>query len=148
MEETLRELGGILLRGIPTFILVVLLHFYLKFMFFKPLGNVLHKRYLATEGARKAAAESLQRAAARAAEYEAKIRAARSEVYQAQEQVHKRLQDQETAALTSARQNAENAIREAREQLAKEVEVAKAGLTSQSEQLASTIADSLVRSAA
>ena len=43
MEETLRQLGGILLRAVPTFILVVLLHFYLKFIFFKPLQRVLRE---------------------------------------------------------------------------------------------------------
>ena len=148
MEETLHELGGILLRGVPTFILVVFLHFYLKFMFFKPLGNVLHQRYLATEGARKAAAESLERAAARAAEYEAKIRAARTEVYQAQEQIHLRLQEQENTALAHARQRADAEIHEARTQLAGDVELAKASLARESEILASQIAESLLRRAA
>ena len=40
----------------------------MKSVFFKPLEKVLHKRYEATEGARKQAAESLERAAAKAAE--------------------------------------------------------------------------------
>jgi len=46
MDETLRALGGILLRAIPTFVLVVLLHFYLKFVFFKPLQRVLRQRWV------------------------------------------------------------------------------------------------------
>ena len=37
MEETLHALGGILLRAIPTFLLVILLHFFLKYSFFGPL---------------------------------------------------------------------------------------------------------------
>ena len=56
MEATLHALSGILLRAIPTFLIVVFLHFYLKYMFFKPLGKVLQARYEATEGARLAAA--------------------------------------------------------------------------------------------
>ena len=54
MEETLRALGGILLKAVPTFILVILLHFYLKFIFFKPLQRVLRLRYEATEGREEA----------------------------------------------------------------------------------------------
>jgi F-type H+-transporting ATPase subunit b len=45
MEEILSQLGQLLLRAVPTFVLVVVLHFYLKYMFFKPLHKVLHERY-------------------------------------------------------------------------------------------------------
>ena len=61
----LQALGGTLLNAVPTFILVVLLHFYLKSLFFKPLGKVLHERYEATAGARLAAEKSMGRAATR-----------------------------------------------------------------------------------
>src|ERR1035437_10711175 len=91
MDATLLALGGILLKAVPTFLLVLLLNFYLKAVFFKPLEKVLRERYEATEGARKLAAESMERAAARTAEYEAAVRAARAEVYQAQEQIHTQL---------------------------------------------------------
>jgi len=60
---------------------------------------VLRQRYEATEGARKLAAESLERAAAKTAEYATAMRAARTEIYQAQEQAHKRLQEGELAEL-------------------------------------------------
>ena len=76
MDATLLALGGILLKAVPTFLLVILLNFYLKAVFFKPLEKVLRQRYEATEGARKLAAESMERAAARTAEYEAAMRAA------------------------------------------------------------------------
>ncbi len=55
MEATLAALGGILLKAIPTLLIVLLLHFYLKATFFKPLEKVLHERYNATEGSRKMA---------------------------------------------------------------------------------------------
>ena len=48
----LHALGGILLRAVPTFLLIILLHFYLKSIFFKPLERVLEARSEATEGAR------------------------------------------------------------------------------------------------
>src|SRR5260370_12090646 len=115
MDATLlRALGGISLRAVPTFLLVVFLNFYLKSVFFKPLEKVLHQRYLATEGARKLAQESLERAAARTAEYQAALRAAKNEIYQSQERLHKQLQEQEAAALLAARQRVEAAVQGAK----------------------------------
>jgi len=149
MDATLHQLGEILLRALPTFLLVVLLHFYLKIVFFKPMAKVLQQRYEVTEGARKLAEQSLKNAAARTAEYEAAMRAARGEVYQAQEQIHKQLQERETADLTVARQRAEAAVREARAQLAKDVESAKMSLERDSDMIADQITESiLLRSAA
>ncbi|HTS27721.1 MAG TPA: hypothetical protein VMH81_17725 [Bryobacteraceae bacterium] len=132
----------------PTFFFVVFLHFYLKYMFFKPLEKVLHERYLATEGARQIARESLERASAKTAEYEAALRAARTEIYQAAEQLHKQLQEKETAELTAARHRGEALIEEAKAQLGKDVEAAKAGLAQQAESLANRIADALLRRSA
>jgi F-type H+-transporting ATPase subunit b len=144
MDATLHALGGILLKAVPTFLLVVLLHFYLKGVFFKPLQKVLRQRYEATEGARKLAGEFLEHAAAKTSEYEAGMRAARAEIYQAQEQSHKRLQEAEFAELTAARRRAEAAVQEARNQLAGDVEAAKAGLARDSELLASQIVESIL----
>jgi F-type H+-transporting ATPase subunit b len=141
MAETLHALSGILVRAVPTFLLVFFLHFYLKYMFFRPLDKVLHARYEATEGARLRAAESLKRAAAKTAEYEAAIRAARAEVYRTQEQLHRRLQEEHAAQIHAAREQAEAAVRDAKAQLAAEVEQAKTDLAAQSDALASQIAD-------
>jgi F-type H+-transporting ATPase subunit b len=144
MEATLHALREILLRAVPTFLLVFLLHFYLKYMFFRPLEKVLRARYEATEGAQQRAAESLQKAADRTAEYEAALRAARAEVYQSQEHLHHRLQEEHAAQVQAARDQAEAALREAREQLAAEVLQVKAGLAAQSDALAGQIADAIL----
>jgi F-type H+-transporting ATPase subunit b len=145
MDAMLHPLGGILLRAVPTFLLVILLHFYLKSTFFKPLEKVLHKRYEATEGARKLAAQSLELAAAKTASYEAQLRAAKAEMYQAQEQLHKQLQEREAAAVAEARKHAEAAIKLAKTQLAEDVEAAKAGMAADSESLANQIAETILR---
>jgi F-type H+-transporting ATPase subunit b len=148
MDVILHQLGQLLLKAVPTFILVVLLQFYLKRVFFKPLEKVLQQRYEATEGAKKAAEESLQRAAAKAAEYEAAIRAARTEVYQAQEQLHSELQEREAAQVLEARKTAEAAVKAARAELQNDVEAAKTSLRADSEALANQIADSILRRSA
>jgi F-type H+-transporting ATPase subunit b len=148
MDATLHALGGILLKAVPTFLLVIFLDFYLKGVFFKPLEKVLHRRYEATEGARQLAEDALQKAAARTAEYEAAMRAARAEVYQAQEQLHKQLEEREAAELSAARARAEELIRQAKTRLDADVEAARAGLAQQSEILARQIAESLLRRSA
>src|SRR5438270_8158276 len=122
MDVILQQLGELLLKAAPTFILVVVLQFYLKRVFFKPLESVLRQRYEATEGARKAAEESLARAAAKAGEYEAAMRAARSELYKSQEQLYKQLQDRENARIVEARQRADAAVKAARADLASDVD--------------------------
>ena len=144
MEATLHQLGGILLKALPTFLLVIFLHYYLKYMFFKPLEKTLGERYAATEGARKLAAESLQRAERKTAEYEQAMRAERAKIYHDTEQHHKRLQEEEEAALAAERAGAEQHVREAKEQLARDLEAAKASLAATAESLARQIADSIL----
>src|SRR5260370_30693613 len=99
MDAMLHALGGILLRAVPTFLLVILLHFYLKIVFFKPLEKVLHQRYEATERARKLAEQSLEQAAAKTASYEAQLRVAKAHMYPINAPVHYSCQEREPAAL-------------------------------------------------
>ena len=106
---------------------------------------MLGERYAATEGARKLAAESLQRAEQKTAEYEEAMRAERAIIYQEAEQLHKRLQEEEDAALLAERNAAEQHVREARQQLARELEAAKASLAASSDALATQIADAILR---
>ncbi len=145
MDAMFHDLGQLLLHALPTFLLVVALTFYLKYVFFKPLEKVLQQRYDATEGARKLAAEALERAAAKTAQYEAALRAARSEVYQAQEQAHRQLADRQDAQLLAARQRADELVKEAQRQLAADAETLKRELAAGSDALANQIADSILR---
>jgi F-type H+-transporting ATPase subunit b len=144
MEATLQALGQILLKAVPTFLLVIFLNFYLKAVFFKPFRKVLQQRYEASEGARKLAEQSLERAAAKAAEYEAALRKAKGEVYETQERLHQQLQEQQESELRDARKRADLAAARAKSDLAKDVEVAKDGLARESEMLAQQIAESIL----
>ncbi|MCL5745636.1 MAG: hypothetical protein M1541_17215 [Acidobacteria bacterium] len=145
MDATLHALGGILLRAVPTFLLVILLHFYLKNVFFKPLERVLKERYDATEGARQLAQRSFDAAAAKTAEYEEAIRSARAEVYQSQEKRFRELQEEQSAQVAQARENAGWLVREARTQLDKDVAATRVSLAGDSEILAGRIADAILR---
>jgi F-type H+-transporting ATPase subunit b len=145
MDKILHQLGELLLTALPTFLLLIFLTYYLKLMFFSPLEKVLRQRYDATEGARKLADRAFQRAAAKTAEYEATLRAARSEIYQAQEQAYKEFQERAAAEIAAARSRSDAAVREAKRQLAEEVEAAKASLANDSDALAAQIAESILR---
>ena len=90
MEQTLHALAGILLKSIPTVVLLLFLYFYLKVMLFGPLGRLLKQREELTAGTRHAAQKSLKDAERKVTEYEAKMREARAEVYREQEETRAR----------------------------------------------------------
>jgi F-type H+-transporting ATPase subunit b len=145
MEETLKAVGQILLQALPTFFLLILLNLYLRAVFFKPLARVLAERSEATEGARKKAAESLDRAAAKAASYEESLRSARSDIYRQQEEVRRKWRDDQTAQLAEARSRADVAVKAAKAQLAGEAETAKASLESNVRSLADQITQNILQ---
>ncbi len=145
MDALLNDLGGLLLSAIPTFVLLIALHFYLKGMFFAPLDRVLEQRRQATEGARSAAQASLQQASEKAAEYEAAIRAARGEIYKEQEAARSKQRMEQAGALEAVRRETMELARQARVDLAAEVALAKESLAGQSEQLAGAIAESILK---
>jgi F-type H+-transporting ATPase subunit b len=149
MDATLRALGEILLKAVPTFLLVLLLYAYLTRVFFRPLEIVLQRRYEANEGARKLAEESQAKATAKMAEYEAAMRAARGEVYQELGKLRAQLQAERNAVLEAARKQAESQIAAAKTGLEREVAVLKQDLAAQSDLLATQITESILgRSAA
>jgi F-type H+-transporting ATPase subunit b len=139
MDEVLRSLGGLMLEAVPTFVLILLLHFYLKRVFFRPMARTLAERYEATEGARKRADESLAKAKEKAAEYEAALRAARGDIYREQEEYRKQLRQDQAAAIQEARQRSQATVKEAAAQLAVELATAKQTLARQTDTLAGEI---------
>ncbi len=144
MEATLHALGRIVLFGLPTSFLVILLCIYLKAMYFKPFQKMLAARYEATEGARKAAEESLARTNAKAQEFDAALQQARQEIYSEQEQYLKKLRDQQASETEAALRAAEARLAQAREQLAADAASARSSLAAQADVLASQIADAIL----
>jgi len=145
MEDTLRALGGLLLQAIPTFLIVVLLYFYLKRMYFRPMERVLAARYEATEGARKLAEESLAKASRKAAEYDAALRAARAEIYREQEAFRQTLRQEQAQAVEAAHQRATTVVKEAGLQLDAELAAARESLRQEAGALADQIVESILR---
>lgn len=144
MDQILRDLGALLLKAVPTFLLVGLLYFYLKRMFFRPLERVLEARQAATEGARQTAQETFARATEKTAQYEAALRAARAEMYREQEQLRRQWREEHAAALQQARRAAEGTVEEAGRRLASDLAEAKHDLDRQAQSLATQIADRIL----
>jgi F-type H+-transporting ATPase subunit b len=139
MEQTLQALGGILLKSIPTIILLIVLHFYLKAVLFGPLDRVMQKRRELTEGARKLAEDSLAAATRKAEEYEAKLREARAAVYKQQEEIRKGWLEDQAAQAAQARTRSEAAVKAAREGIALDAAEARKSLQDSSGAVADQI---------
>jgi len=145
MDAILTALGGLLLKALPTFLLVLLLHFYLKFVFFRPLDKVLASRRSGTEGAREQAQASLDAANRKSAEYDAALRAARGEIYKEQEETRREWRAHRAAQVEESRRSASELVKQARAQLTEEAARANMSLQGESERLAGQIAEAILR---
>jgi F-type H+-transporting ATPase subunit b len=144
MESTLQALGGILLKAIPTLVLLLILLVYLRWMFFRPLEKVLAQRKAATDGARQSAEALLAKADQTAAAIEAELRKAREAIYQEQEEARRRLLTEQSERLDAARHSTRELVQQARQQLDQDVVAAKKQLALQADGLADQIVQSLL----
>ena len=132
MNETLHQLGGLLLGSVPTIFLFFLLVILYRFLVYGPLTRVLNERRERTEGAIEQAHAAIAAAAAKTQEYEAQLRAARSRIFQARQKKQEelnRVRDQ--------------AIAEAHEAALRQLEEAKAAVQAQSNAARGTIESSI-----
>ena len=83
MDETLRQLGELLLGSIPTILFMVLVYGTYTFLVHRPLVRVLDERRNKTEGAMEKARADIAAADARTAEYEQQVRQARLAIFKA-----------------------------------------------------------------
>lgn len=144
MEATLQALGQLLLKGVPTIFLLLVVHFYLKRMFFRPMGEVLAKRRAATEGLKENAAATRARAEGQAKTIETQLQQARESIYQEQEEARRRWTTEQSAQLDEARQKARELIHQARLQLDDEAAATKVQLQAAAGTLADQIAGALL----
>ena len=85
MDETLRQIGELLLGSVPTVIFFLLLYGCYTVLVHKPLTRVLSERYARTQGAIEKARADVTSAEARTAEYERRLRDARVALFKSQE---------------------------------------------------------------
>ena len=139
MDETLRQLGELLLGAVPTVILLALLYLLYATIVHRPLQRVLGERRSKTEGAVEKSRADIAAAEARTSEYEQRLREARATVFHAQEARRKAALDARTAALNAARTKAQAQVLGAKADIAKDRQAAQAGLQVEAQSLATEI---------
>lgn len=139
MDQTLRQLGELLLGSVPTVVLLALLYALYANIVHKPLVRVLAERRRKTEGAIEKSRVDIAAAEMRTGEYEDRLREARATVFRAQEARRKAALDARLAALNQVRQKAQAEIHSAKASMEKDREAAQSGLQSEAQALANEI---------
>lgn len=141
MGQIFNALPGILVRALPTFVIVILLHWYLKKVLFQPLEKVLDERRRKTQGAVEASEASLAQVHSKLEDYEKSLNAARAEIYAHQETRRQALSDQQSKAVEAARAKAAERIAAAKAAIAAEAAAAQSSLAAEADRLASQMAN-------
>ncbi len=145
MDETLRQLGGLLLGSVPTIILFLVAYLSYRFIVHGRLEKVLQERYARTEGAIEKARADVAAAEAKTAEYEQRLREAKLAIFKAQEARRQEALKARAEAVGQARELARAEVEQARAHIEQEVVTAKAQLQPQAERMASEVIRTILR---
>jgi F-type H+-transporting ATPase subunit b len=148
MDVILRQIGELLVKSIPTIIFMLILWTAYTFLVHKKLQQVLAQRHALTEGAIEQAQQEIAIAEKRTAEYEQRVRDARSHIYKTQQANRQRVMDERNAALAESRKNAGEMVKQARAALEKDTIQAKAALEQQANVLADQVIATVLKPAA
>ena len=140
MDAILRQIGELLINSIPTIISVLILWTAYTFLVHNKLRQVLGERHALTEGAMERAQQEIAVAEKRTAEYEQRVREARSKIFKTQQANRQRVMEERNAALAESRQRAGEMVKKARAVLEVETKAAKSSL----EQQANVLADQVI----
>jgi F-type H+-transporting ATPase subunit b len=139
MDQTLRQLGGLLLGAVPTAILLGTLYVLYTLLVHKPLTAVLAERRNRTEGAKEKARADLASAEARTADYEQRLREARGKIFKSQEARRQQAMQARAEAVAKARAKTQEQVKQARAGIEQDKQQAMASLQGEAGQLASAI---------
>jgi F-type H+-transporting ATPase subunit b len=139
MDQTLQQLGELLLGAVPTVILVAVLYGLYKAIVHTPLQRVLAERRSKTEGAIEKSKADIAAADARTSEYEQLLREARAAVFRAQEARRQAALQSRANAVNQARAQAQSQVQAAKADIEKDRVAAEHGLQGQAAALAEEI---------
>jgi len=139
MDEILQQLEPLLLGSVPTMILFLILVLAYKYILHAPLLKILAERRQRTQGAVEKASEAIAAADAKVQEYDAKLRAAKAEIYRARENRVKAWATERESSLDAARQAARERVLAAKTALDTRAEVLKLEVERGSDDLAADI---------
>jgi F-type H+-transporting ATPase subunit b len=139
MQEIVQQVGTLLVGAVPTVLLFIVLVLAYQFLVQGPLTKTLRERRARTEGAIEDAHKAIAQAEARAAEYAAKLRQARTEVYKVREQRVKQWNADRDVALDAARKVAGLKVSQAKAELEGEAATARQAIQATAGDLASQV---------
>lgn len=139
MDQTLQQLGELLLGSVPTVIMLALLYALYTTIVHKPLQRVLAERRSKTEGAVEKSKADISAADARTSEYEQKFREARAAVFKAQEARRQAVLQARANAVHEARAKAQVQVQAAKKEIEADRVAAEQGLQADAASLAQEI---------
>jgi F-type H+-transporting ATPase subunit b len=139
MDQTLQQLGELLLGSVPTVIMLALLYAFYTTIVHKPLGRVLAERRSKTEGAVEKSKADIAAADARTSEYEEKLREARAALFRAQEARRQAALQARATAVNEARSKAQAHVQAAKTDIESDRAAAEKGLQGEAAALAQEI---------
>ena len=148
MEETLKQVGGLLLGAVPTVLLFLVVFTAYQVLVHGPLGRILEERHDRSAGALEKARADIAAADARTADYEQRIRDARLAIYKAQAASRQKALEARAGAVTQARERGDALVRQARATLEADVAASKSMLQAEGNRLADQVIQSVLRPAA
>ncbi|SEC15404.1 hypothetical protein [Terriglobus roseus] len=128
MQEILKTIGDLVLGSVPTVIAFLILLAAYQILVRKPLEKTLADRHGRTGGAMDEAKAAIASAEAKTAEYESKLRAARSQIFESRTARAKAATAARDKAIADAREAAQHRITVARESVERSGAEAKAQL--------------------
>jgi F-type H+-transporting ATPase subunit b len=147
MDQTLRQLGELLLGSVPTVILLGLLYVLYTAIVHKPLQRVLAERRSKTEGAVEKSRADIAAAEARTADYEQRLREARAAIFHVQEAKRQASLQARAAAVSEARTKAQAQVQAAKKDIEADRFAAQAALQQDAASLAQEIMRRVLRPA-
>jgi len=139
MEEIIQQVGTLLLGAVPTVVLFIVLVLSYQFLVQAPLTAALKQRRARTDGAVEDAQNAMAKAEARAAEYAARLRQARAELYKIREQRIQQWSAERDTALEAARKVAGLKVSQARAELEAEAAAARKSIQASAGELANQV---------
>jgi F-type H+-transporting ATPase subunit b len=136
MQEIIQQLETLFLGAVPTILLFIVMVLAYQFLVQGPLTATLKERRARTEGAIEDAHKAMAQAEARAAEYAAKLRQARSELFKVREQRMKQWNAERDVALDAARKAAGQKVSQAKAELEAEAAHARQSIQASAGDLA------------
>lgn len=144
MDEILHQLGDLMLGSVPTIIIFTFLVLAYRFLLYGPLTRTLAERRDRTKGAMERSQAAIAAADAKAQEYEAKLRAARAEIFHRREQRIQQWNADRDHAIASARLTAQERVKAAEAALAAQAAEARKHIEGSTEQLATQILQAIL----